>query len=150
LIIWSTYTPMVPDSHIVQTVPITGAYLEKLARYFKDHPGLVMWHINNEYGCHVEKYHSAMVTHTGNENSRIFREVAGLGEELKTPGEIADSRIYPDVAVLFDFDNWWAVEYDSLPSKEVKYLEQVKNYHHVLFNLNISSEYFYGYNKSGF
>lgn len=43
-----------------QYCPSSPAYREaaanlvqRLATHYKDHPGLVMWHVNNEYGCHV-------------------------------------------------------------------------------------------------
>ena len=88
----------------------------------------------------AEKYHSAMVTHTGNENSRVFNEVSKLGNELKFLDEIMNSKINSEAALLFDFDNWWAVEYESLPSKEVGYLDQIMNYHNALFNLHISTD----------
>ncbi len=88
----------------------------------------------------VEKYHSAVITHTGNENSRIYKEAAMLGNELKNLAEIAGAKIDSKVAILFDFDNWWAVEYESLPSKKVKYLDQIMNYHNALFNLHISTD----------
>lgn len=31
----------------------TVALVERLATYFRDHPALKMWHVSNEYGCHI-------------------------------------------------------------------------------------------------
>ena len=88
----------------------------------------------------AEKYHSAVVTHTGDENSRVYNEAATLGNELKNLTEITGAKIESDVAILFDFDNWWAIEYESFPSRSVKYLDQIKNYHDALFDLHISTD----------
>lgn len=85
----------------------------------------------------AEKFHSAMVTHTGNENSRVYREVEKLGNELKGLSEILDSTVSAKTAILFDYENWWAVEYTPGPSENLKYMEQIRNYYNALFDLNI-------------
>lgn len=41
--------------------------VEALAARYKDHPALAMWHINNEYACHVPADH-------GTETAAAFRE----------------------------------------------------------------------------
>lgn len=30
-----------------------AALVRRIAEHYKDHPALAMWHVNNEYGCHV-------------------------------------------------------------------------------------------------
>ena len=85
----------------------------------------------------AEKFHSAVVTHTGNDQSRVFKEVAGLGSELKVLEPIVGSQIEAKVAILFDYDNWWAVEYVQRPSKDVNYLEQIRNFYKPLYDMNI-------------
>ncbi|HBE81035.1 MAG TPA: beta-galactosidase [Firmicutes bacterium] len=85
----------------------------------------------------AEKFHSAMITHTGDDQSRVYREVSKLGAELGSLNEIIDSRVPSEVAILFDYENWWAVEYDQRPSENLKYLEQIRNFYNPLFALNI-------------
>jgi beta-galactosidase len=85
----------------------------------------------------AEKFHSGMITHTGNENSRVFKEVTQLGQELKDLSSLVDSKISAQVAILFDYENWWAVEHDTTPSNNLKYLEQIRNYYNPLFEANI-------------
>lgn len=85
-----------------------------------------------------EKYHGAVIDHAGHENTRVFREVAALGEELKhlgdkTLGALADAR----VALYFDWDNWWAMEYSAGPSCELKYRDEILNYYTALHEQNI-------------
>ena len=56
-----------------------------------------------------EKFHGAVVSHESSENTRVFREVAALGAELKALGEIAGSRVEAEVAVIWDCENLWAI-----------------------------------------
>jgi beta-galactosidase len=85
-----------------------------------------------------EKYHGAVISHAGHENTRVFREVSQLGEELKKLGDkILDSRINARVAIIFDWENWWATEYSSGPSIDLKYVPQVEKYYKAFYDMNI-------------
>jgi beta-galactosidase len=57
----------------------------------------------------AEKYHSGMVPHYG-ENSRAFKQICALGNELKKLKDIVGSTIDSKVAILMDNDSWWAVD----------------------------------------
>ena len=86
-----------------------------------------------------EKYHAALVPHEGHENTRTGRELIKLGQELEKLGDkIVSSRIMSRVAVIFDWPNWWAVEYSSGPSIDLKYINQVQKYYKAFYDLNIS------------
>ncbi len=86
-----------------------------------------------------EKYHGAVIEHAGHENTRVFRECANLGSELKGLGDtLLDARISSRVAILFDWDNWWAVEFSSGPSVDLKYVEQIQVYYDALYRQTIS------------
>ncbi|WP_028551236.1 beta-galactosidase [Paenibacillus sp. UNC451MF] len=85
-----------------------------------------------------EKYHGAVIEHVGHEHTRVFRECAQLGDELQRLGDtLLDSRLDSKVAILFDWDNWWAVEMSSGPSKELKYVDEMMKYYKALFDHNI-------------
>ena len=88
-----------------------------------------------------EKYHGAIIDHAGHENTRVFREAAALGGELqKLGGSILGSRIHAQVGVLFDWDNWWAIEYSAGPSVLLKYRDEVQNYYAALHGQNIPAD----------
>lgn len=89
----------------------------------------------------AEKFHGAMVSHTGDENSRVYREVEQLGNELKKLDELVDTRIEARAAIVFDWHNWWALELDSKPSRDVTYIEQIMHYYQPLFELNIAVDF---------
>lgn len=87
-------------------------------------------------GC--EKYHGAVIDHAGHENTRVFREVAELGLELERLGsEVLGSVGTAQTAIMFDWENWWAVEYSSGPSVDLKYYEEVLEYYTALHSENI-------------
>jgi len=86
----------------------------------------------------VEKLHGAVIEHCGHENTRVFRECAQLGKELKSLGDsILDSRIEAKVGIIFDWDNWWAVENSSGPSKDLNYFNTVDKYYKAFYDMNI-------------
>lgn len=85
-----------------------------------------------------EKYHSAVIDHAGHENTRVFRETAALGSELtKIADRILGSRTNAEAAVLFDWDNWWSVEYSAGPTCLLKYKDEVERYYTALHKQNI-------------
>lgn len=84
-----------------------------------------------------EKYHGAVIDHVGTEHTRVFREVSALGEELKTlEKRIFGMKTRSDIAILMDWDNWWAIEYSAGPSCELKYLSEIGRFYEALRNLN--------------
>jgi beta-galactosidase len=85
-----------------------------------------------------EKYHGAVIEHVGHENTRVFREVAALGKELTAVGDaLIDSRVESRVGILFDWNNWWAVEMSSGPSIALRYLPHVGAWHDAFWSQNI-------------
>ncbi len=87
----------------------------------------------------AEKFHSAVVTHEGNEHNRIFRQSAQLGAELKRlSADVIGSRPIAQVALLMDWQNWWAIEYPQRPSSRLRYWEQLKTYYAPLHGLNVT------------
>ncbi len=86
-----------------------------------------------------EKYHGAVIDHAGHEHTRVFREVAELGEELEKLGsEILGSSGKAETALVFDWENWWAIEYSAGPSVKLKYVDEIMNYYAALHRQNIA------------
>lgn len=56
-----------------------------------------------------EQFHGAVVGHDGREDTRIFREVAEVGEALKKIAPVAGTLAQSRAALLFDWDNRWAL-----------------------------------------
>jgi len=89
----------------------------------------------------TEKYHGAVVEHVGTSHPRVFQEVAALGRELESLGtQTLGGRVFAQAAILFDWDNWWAVEYSSGPTIDLKYVPQCKAYFQALHALGIPTD----------
>lgn len=87
----------------------------------------------------AEKFHSAVISHEDSEHTRIFRQVAQVGTELeKLAPEVVGSRITARVAILMDWQNWWAVEYQPGPSNRLHYFEQLANYYRPFHQFNVA------------
>ncbi len=69
-----------------------------------------------------EKFHGAVVDHVGNEHTRVFKDVAEVGARLKALDEIVGSVVDSKVGILFDWDNYWAVNMAAGFQKENKKL----------------------------
>ncbi|MZD05202.1 beta-galactosidase [Streptomyces sp. SID5785] len=88
----------------------------------------------------AEKYHSAMVPHAG-PDSDVFRSVVDLGHTLASLAPVAGSRRErARVAVLFDWDSWWAVEQDSHPSSLLGYHREALDWYAALQRLGIRAD----------
>ncbi|MGD0597026.1 MAG: beta-galactosidase [Sedimentisphaerales bacterium] len=103
----------------------------------------------------AEKYHSGMVPHFG-ENSRVFKEISALGNELKKVKTIVGSNVDSKVAILLDNDSWWAVDNpyghgtksldnevfwsangQPFPTVLVSYFGELEYYFNAFYDLNI-------------
>ena len=98
----------------------------------------------------AEKFHSGMVPHAG-EDSRVWREVVALGRDLARLAPVRGSRVVADVAMLWDYESWWAVELDSHPSADVTYLDRVRAFHAALWRANVTVDIVHpGHEWSGY
>ena len=84
-----------------------------------------------------EKFHSAMLPHAGTD-SMVWREVVELGGILGRLAEVAGSEVVADVALVFDWQAWWATDLDSHPSADVRYLPQVHAAYRALLGAGIT------------
>ena len=80
-----------------------------------------------------------MVPHEGSEHTRIFQQVAQVGAELqKLSSDVVGSHVPAQVAIVMDWQNWWAVEYLPGPSNRLHYWEQLLTYYRAFHKFNIA------------
>jgi beta-galactosidase len=89
----------------------------------------------------AEKFHSAMVPHGPPESSPTWREVVRLGAELRALDAVCGSRIRADVAILIDWESWWALELPSKPSNRLQQIEQLEAYYRPFFEANVTVDF---------
>ncbi|MFJ4370549.1 beta-galactosidase [Streptomyces chartreusis] len=89
-----------------------------------------------------EKFHSGMVGHAG-ERGRTFQEVKRIGAELALlSGKVADTRVEAaEVAVLLDWNSWWAAEQDGRLSREVDHAQVVRAWHRALWEAHTVADF---------
>jgi beta-galactosidase len=86
----------------------------------------------------AEKFHSGMVPHGGTD-TRVFREVRELGRSLAAVPALAGSvPRRADVAMIFDWPSWWALELDSHPSTAERLLDAVYAHYGPLYDAGVA------------
>lgn len=87
-------------------------------------------------GC--EKFHGAVIEHAGTDNTRVFKEVSGLGAELQALSDEFPGADNPaDVGIIFDWDNYWAFEYSNGHHRDLRYADQIWQYYRYFYEKNI-------------
>ncbi|MCL6454589.1 MAG: beta-galactosidase [Alicyclobacillus sp.] len=85
-----------------------------------------------------EKLHGAVVDHVGHEHTRVFQDVRKVGEVLQTLGPVAGTSVRPEVALIFDWENRWAIEDAQGPRNAgMHYEETVREYYQALWEQGI-------------
>jgi beta-galactosidase len=81
----------------------------------------------------AEKLHGAVVDHCGHEHTRVFREVAEVGDVLKKLDGVIGTTVKPDVAVIYDWENRWAIDDAQALRRDKKDYEQTCQNHYRAF-----------------
>jgi len=89
----------------------------------------------------AEKYHSAMVPHGPPESSPIWQEVVQLGADLHRLDAVRGNRVHAEVAILLDWESWWALELPSKPSSRLSMIGQLDSYYRPLFDANVTADF---------
>lgn len=79
-----------------------------------------------------EKFHGAVIDHAGNGNTRVFREVCDVGQALKRLAEVSGSTPENEVALVYDWENRWALEDAKFGAFEKGYEKTVISHHAAL------------------
>ena len=86
-----------------------------------------------------EKFHGAVVGHDGTDRSRVFKEVAALGDTLSQLDAVAGTTTKSEVAIVFDWENQWAMDDSCGPVVgNKKYVETIKQHYAPFWDAGIS------------
>ncbi|MEU2507428.1 beta-galactosidase [Streptomyces sp. NPDC007863] len=88
----------------------------------------------------AEKFHSSMVPHGGTD-TRIWREVVELGAGLGALEELRGSRTVPDVAVLWDWQSWWAQKLEWRPNEAHDARERADSFYETLYDRHLTVDF---------
>jgi beta-galactosidase len=88
----------------------------------------------------AEKHHSAMLPQGGTD-TRVWREVVALGAELASLAGLRGTVVEPDLALLWDWESWWAHELEWRPSVDLGYLDQVRAWYEASFRAGLTADF---------
>lgn len=125
---WSnTNRPKKPNMHILSSIQAI-AHGSDTVQYFQ-------WRKSRGSS---EKFHGAVVGHDGHENTRVFKDVANLGNILTKLDGVVGTSNKAETALLFDWENMWAINGAAGFSMSHKdYIETVHCHYHSLWEQNI-------------
>ena len=88
-----------------------------------------------------EKFHGAVVGHDGTADTRVFRSVQKTGQVLQAIDEVCGTLTDAQVAVLFDWENWWALDdAQGYAKDDKKYLDTCYSYHREFWKRGIDCD----------
>lgn len=86
-----------------------------------------------------EKFHGAMIEHSGRVNTRTGRELKNLSEKLKLlEPYLSETTVKAQVAVIMDFDTMFGVEIPCSIQKRMNYMNEVEYYYRYFNECNIA------------
>lgn len=80
----------------------------------------------------AEKHHGAVVDHVGSEHTRVFQDVMQVGQALEKLDSVAGAQVRAQAAVIFDWDNRWAIQAAQGPRKDKQADETVFEHYFAL------------------
>ncbi|MGW7052773.1 beta-galactosidase [Streptomyces sp. NPDC054887] len=88
----------------------------------------------------AEKFHSAMLPHAGTD-SRTWREVVGLGSAIESLASVRGTRTVADVAMVWDWQSWWAQNLEWRPSEDHDARERADSFYEALYDRHLTVDF---------
>ena len=86
----------------------------------------------------AEKFHGAVVGHSGHEHTRVFRDVRDVGEALEKLAGIRGAMPDVRVALVYDVNNRWGLQFCEGPRRDKKYVETLLEHYRALKRLGLA------------
>ncbi|MFJ1910799.1 beta-galactosidase [Streptomyces sp. NPDC088147] len=88
----------------------------------------------------AEKFHSSMLPHAGTD-SRVWREVVGLGAALGGLEAVRGTRTAADAALVWDWQSWWAQRLEWRPSEDHDARERADTFYEALYDRHLTVDF---------
>jgi beta-galactosidase len=88
----------------------------------------------------AEKFHSAMLPHAGTD-TRVWRQVVALGQELVSLAAVRGSRVPARVAVVWDWESFWAQDLDWRPSVDLDHRDRTIAFYSALWRRGVQVDF---------
>lgn len=89
-----------------------------------------------------EKFYGGVLTHHGDGENRVYKEIAHIGEEMKLLAPaIKDTKVVSEVCILYSHDNAWAMKQPGQPQKSFNYRDHIQLFHSAFHDRNIPVDF---------
>ncbi|QYC42908.1 Beta-galactosidase [Nonomuraea coxensis DSM 45129] len=88
----------------------------------------------------AEKFHSGLVPHAGTDSEQ-WREVVRLGADLRRLAGVRGSRVRAEVALVWDWESYWALELDWRPSVDLSFRERMDAFYEALWREHVTVDF---------
>ncbi len=89
-----------------------------------------------------ERFFGALLPHHPRTDSRTFREISQIGEELKLLAPaIKDTKVVAEACILYTHDNAWALQQPNQPNKAFSLRNHIQLFYNALHDRNISTDF---------
>lgn len=89
-----------------------------------------------------EKFSGAVLSHHVRADSRTFREISQIGEELKLLAPaIKDTHVVAESCILYSHDNAWALQQPNQPNKAFNLRSHIQLFYNALHDRNMSVDF---------
>ncbi len=85
-----------------------------------------------------EKFHGAILGHSGDPAGRVYKEVSQIGDEMKLLAPaVKNTRVEAEIAILYSHENDWALSLPGQPNKHFKLREHIQLFYSALHERNL-------------
>jgi beta-galactosidase len=89
-----------------------------------------------------EKFYGAVLPHHLEGNTRVYKEISQIGEELKLLAPaLKDTRVKADVCILYSHDNDWTLQQPMQPNKFFNLREHIQLIYNALHDRSIPVDF---------
>jgi beta-galactosidase len=90
----------------------------------------------------TEKFYGAVLPHNGRKDTRTYREIAQIGEEIKfLAPTLKDTHVVADVCILYSHESDWSTQYGPQPTRHFNLREHVQLFYNGLHHRNIPVDF---------
>jgi beta-galactosidase len=90
----------------------------------------------------TEKFYGAVLPHHGRKDSRAYREISQIGDEIKLLAPaLQGTKVVADVCILYSHDNDWALQQPMQPNKHFSLREHIQLIYNGFHHRNVAVDF---------
>jgi len=90
----------------------------------------------------AEKFYGGVLPHNGSTDSRSFKEIKQIGEELKRLGPVLQgSFVRAQTCILFSHENDWNLKFANQPTRFFNYRDHIQLFYNALHDRNVAVDF---------